>query len=114
MWLDLDSAGMDAAVQERNIADTGLNLLLEMLIMFERSEFATQFHQTYYLMLVREIFVVMTGMRTLVSSAVTLFGISALATALMPSLSDAAMTWIASYLEQQLCWRLRPIFPCQH
>ena len=32
-----------------------------MLIMFERSEYATQFHQTYYLMLVREIFAVMTG-----------------------------------------------------
>ena len=29
--------------------------------MFERSEYATQFHQTYYLQLMREIFVVMTG-----------------------------------------------------
>ena len=48
-------------LQERNIADTGLNLLLEMLVMFERSEYATQFHQTYYLVLVREIFAVMTG-----------------------------------------------------
>ena len=48
-------------VQERNIADTGLNLLLEMLVMFERSDYATQFHQTYYLVLVREIFAVMTG-----------------------------------------------------
>ena len=48
-------------LQERNIADTGLNLLLEMLVMFERSEYATQFHQTYFLMLVREIFAVMTG-----------------------------------------------------
>ncbi len=39
----------------------GLNLLLELLVMFERSEYATQFHQTYYLQLMREIFVVMTG-----------------------------------------------------
>ena len=48
-------------VQERNIADTGLNLLLEMLQMFERSDFATQFHKTYFMTLVQEIFAVMTG-----------------------------------------------------
>ena len=47
--------------QERNIADTGLNLLLEMLQMFERSDFATQFHKTYFMTLVQEIFAVMTG-----------------------------------------------------
>jgi hypothetical protein len=46
---------------ERNVADTGLNLLLELLVMFEGSEFATQFHQTYYLQLMQEIFAVMTG-----------------------------------------------------
>ena len=46
---------------ERNVADTGLCLLLELLTMFERSDFATQFHQTYYLQLVQEIFAVMTG-----------------------------------------------------
>ncbi|KAK9798116.1 hypothetical protein WJX73_000475 [Symbiochloris irregularis] len=45
---------------ERNIADTGLNLLLEMLVMFERSKYATQFHQTYYMTLIQEIFAVMT------------------------------------------------------
>ncbi|KAK9840628.1 hypothetical protein WJX81_005548 [Elliptochloris bilobata] len=45
---------------ERNVADTGLCLLLELLTMFERSDFATQFHQTYYLQLVQEIFAVMT------------------------------------------------------
>lgn len=46
---------------ERNVADTGLNLLLELLLMFSRSDYATQFHQTYYLQLVQEIFAVMTG-----------------------------------------------------
>ena len=46
---------------ERNIAETGLNLLLEMLTSFEKSDFVTQFHQTYYLQLIREIFAVMTG-----------------------------------------------------
>ena len=46
---------------ERNVADTGLNLLLELLDMFARSDFATQFHQTYYLQLMQEIFAVMTG-----------------------------------------------------
>ncbi len=49
---------------ERNVADTGLNLLLELLLMFSRSEYATQFHQTYYLQLVQEIFAVMTGARS--------------------------------------------------
>ena len=48
-------------MQERNIADTGLNLLLEMLQMFAQSDFATQFHKTYFLSLVQEIFAVMTG-----------------------------------------------------
>ena len=48
-------------MQERNIADTGLNLLLEMLQMFERSDFVTQFHKTYFTILVQEIFAVMTG-----------------------------------------------------
>ena len=46
---------------ERNVADTGLNLLLEMLSMFDKSEVATQFYQTYYMSLVREIFAVLTG-----------------------------------------------------
>ena len=46
---------------ERNIAETGLNLLLEMLTSFEKNDFVTQFHQTYWLQLVREIFAVMTG-----------------------------------------------------
>jgi hypothetical protein len=50
---------------ERNVADTGLCLLLELLAMFARSDFATQFHQTYYLQLVQEIFAVMTGARAL-------------------------------------------------
>ncbi|KAK9862358.1 hypothetical protein WJX84_007629 [Apatococcus fuscideae] len=45
---------------ERNIAETGLNLLLEMLTSFEKNDFVTQFHQTYYLQLIREIFAVMT------------------------------------------------------
>lgn len=39
----------------------GLNLLQEMLAMFAQSDFATQFYQSYYLQLLREIFAVMTG-----------------------------------------------------
>ena len=39
----------------------GLNLLLEMLQSFQHSDFATQFHKTYYLNLMQEIFAVMTG-----------------------------------------------------
>ncbi len=39
----------------------GLNLLLEMLQSFQHSDFATQFHKTYYLNLMQEVFAVMTG-----------------------------------------------------
>ena len=39
----------------------GLNLLLEMLQSFQHSDFATQFHKTYYLNLLQETFAVMTG-----------------------------------------------------
>lgn len=45
---------------ERNVAETGLNLLQDMLGQFADSEYATQFHQTYYLQLMQEIFAVMT------------------------------------------------------
>lgn len=45
---------------ERNIADTGLNLLLEMLTNFQASEFCNQFHQTYFLTIEQEIFAVLT------------------------------------------------------
>ena len=47
---------------QRNIADTGLNLLLQICESFEHSAFATQFYQAYYLQLMQEIFAVMTGM----------------------------------------------------
>ncbi|XAR71542.1 hypothetical protein NMG60_11017873 [Bertholletia excelsa] len=45
---------------ERNIAETGLNLLLEMLKNFQASEFCNQFYQTYFLMIEQEIFAVLT------------------------------------------------------
>ncbi|PHT53472.1 Exportin-1 [Capsicum baccatum] len=45
---------------ERNIAETGLNLLLEMLKNFQASEFANQFYRTYYLTIEQEIFAVLT------------------------------------------------------
>ncbi|PSC71723.1 exportin-1-like isoform X2 [Micractinium conductrix] len=45
---------------ERNIADTGLNLLHELLVMLVGSGMATQFHQAFYTQLVQEIFAVMT------------------------------------------------------
>eukprot|EP00879_Flechtneria_rotunda_P028493 GHRR01030614.1.p1 GENE.GHRR01030614.1~~GHRR01030614.1.p1 ORF type:complete len:828 (+),score=284.83 GHRR01030614.1:400-2883(+) len=45
---------------ERNVAETGLLLLEDMLKSFATSEFATQFHQTYYTQLMREVFAVMT------------------------------------------------------
>jgi len=45
---------------ERNVAETGLLLLEDMLKSFAGSEFATQFHQAYYLQLLREVLAVMT------------------------------------------------------
>lgn len=45
---------------ERNIADTGLNLLHELLVMLVGSGVATGFHQAFYTQLVQEIFAVMT------------------------------------------------------
>ncbi|XP_051137999.1 protein EXPORTIN 1A isoform X4 [Andrographis paniculata] len=45
---------------ERNIAETGLNLLLEMLKNFQTSEFCNQFYRTYFLTIEQEIFAVLT------------------------------------------------------
>ncbi|KAK6936556.1 Importin-beta, N-terminal domain, partial [Dillenia turbinata] len=45
---------------ERNIAETGLNLLLEMLKNFQISEFCNQFYRTYFLTIEQEIFAVLT------------------------------------------------------
>ncbi|CAK9172472.1 unnamed protein product [Ilex paraguariensis] len=45
---------------ERNIAETGLNLLLEMLKNFQVSEFCNQFYRSYFLTIEQEIFAVLT------------------------------------------------------
>ncbi|XP_010931803.1 protein EXPORTIN 1A [Elaeis guineensis] len=45
---------------ERNIAETGLSLLLELLKNFQISEFCNQFYRTYYLTIEQEIFAVLT------------------------------------------------------
>ncbi|PSS32923.1 Protein EXPORTIN 1A like [Actinidia chinensis var. chinensis] len=45
---------------ERNIAETGLNLLVEMLKNFQASEFCNQFYQTYFVTIEQEIFAVLT------------------------------------------------------
>ncbi|XP_073129771.1 protein EXPORTIN 1A [Henckelia pumila] len=45
---------------ERNIAETGLNLLLEMLKNFQASEFCNQFYRTYLSTIEQEIFAVLT------------------------------------------------------
>ncbi|XP_044468960.1 protein EXPORTIN 1A [Mangifera indica] len=45
---------------ERNIAETGLNLLLEMLKNFQASEFCNHFYRTYFLTMEQEIFAVLT------------------------------------------------------
>ncbi|KAI5657416.1 hypothetical protein M9H77_26209 [Catharanthus roseus] len=45
---------------ERNIAETGLNLLLEMLKNFQSPEFCNQFYRPYFLTIEQEIFAVLT------------------------------------------------------
>ncbi|CAL5323502.1 hypothetical protein CsSME_00002183 [Camellia sinensis var. sinensis] len=45
---------------ERNIAETGLNLLLEMMKNFQTSEFCNQFYRTYFVTIEQEIFAVLT------------------------------------------------------
>ncbi|KAL7003798.1 Exportin-1 [Sarracenia purpurea var. burkii] len=45
---------------ERNIAETGLNLLLEMLKNFQASEFCNQFYRTYFVTIEQETFAVLT------------------------------------------------------
>ncbi|KAJ7982686.1 exportin 1A [Quillaja saponaria] len=45
---------------ERNIAETGLNLLLEMLKKFQVCEFCNQFYKAYFLTIEQEIFAVLT------------------------------------------------------
>eukprot|EP00887_Chlorella_sp_A99_P002494 scaffold10.g2494.t1 len=60
MKLVIDSCVWAFRHTERNIADTGLNLLYEMLLMFAGSEAATAFHQAYYAQLLQEVFAVMT------------------------------------------------------
>lgn len=45
---------------ERNVADEGLHLLLEMMKYFQMSEFCNAFYQSFYLTLLSEIFAVLT------------------------------------------------------
>ncbi|MEW5316465.1 MAG: hypothetical protein WDW38_007837 [Sanguina aurantia] len=45
---------------ERNVAETGLSLLLDLLGQFAASDFATAFHQTYFLHLMQEVLSVLT------------------------------------------------------
>ncbi|XP_048604890.1 protein EXPORTIN 1A isoform X1 [Brassica napus] len=45
---------------ERNIAETGLNLLLEMLKNFQQSAFCNQFFRSYFIQIEQEIFAVLT------------------------------------------------------
>ncbi|CAA7405603.1 unnamed protein product [Spirodela intermedia] len=58
--LVMDSINWAFRHTERNIAETGLNLLLEMLKNFQASDFCNQFHRTYFLTIVQEIFAVLT------------------------------------------------------
>ncbi|XP_077221568.1 protein EXPORTIN 1A-like isoform X1 [Tasmannia lanceolata] len=58
--LVMDSINWAFRHTERNIAETGLNLLLELLKNFQVSEFSNQFHRSYFLTIVQEIFAVLT------------------------------------------------------
>ncbi|PKA51772.1 hypothetical protein AXF42_Ash008001 [Apostasia shenzhenica] len=56
----LDSINWAYRHTERNIAETGLNLLLAMLATFQMSAFCNQFYRSYFLSIVQEIFAVLT------------------------------------------------------
>ncbi|KAK1309003.1 hypothetical protein QJS10_CPA09g01200 [Acorus calamus] len=58
--LVMDSINWAFRHTERNIAETGLNLLLEVLKNFQVSEFCNQFYRTYYVTIEQEIFAVLT------------------------------------------------------
>jgi exportin-1 len=58
--LVMDSINWAFRHTERNIAETGLNLLLEMLKNFQASEFCNQFYRTYFVTIEQEIFAVLT------------------------------------------------------
>ncbi|ERN19641.1 hypothetical protein AMTR_s00062p00152740 [Amborella trichopoda] len=58
--LVMDSINWAFRHTERNIAETGLNLLLEMLNNFQASEFCNQFHRSYFLSIEQETFAVLT------------------------------------------------------
>eukprot|EP00270_Netrium_digitus_P012503 TRINITY_DN4067_c0_g1_i1.p1 TRINITY_DN4067_c0_g1~~TRINITY_DN4067_c0_g1_i1.p1 ORF type:complete len:525 (-),score=157.11 TRINITY_DN4067_c0_g1_i1:661-2136(-) len=58
--LVMDSIDWAFRHTERNIAETGLNLLLDLLTQFQTSEFCNQFHQAYFLTIESEIFAVLT------------------------------------------------------
>ena len=45
---------------ERNVAETGLQLLIELMASFEKSDRANEFFQAYFLSVMREIFAVLT------------------------------------------------------
>ncbi|XP_021309740.1 protein EXPORTIN 1A isoform X2 [Sorghum bicolor] len=58
--LVMDSISWAFRHTERNIAETGLSLLLEILKNFEASGFQNQFYKTYFLNIEQEIFAVLT------------------------------------------------------
>nr|CAD1831622.1 unnamed protein product [Ananas comosus var. bracteatus] len=58
--LVMDSINWAFRHTERNIAETGLNLLLEMMKNFQMSEFCNQFYRTYYMNIEQKIFAVLT------------------------------------------------------
>jgi exportin-1 len=58
--LVIDSINWAFRHTERNIAETGLSLLLEILKNFQASGFQNQFYKTYFLTIEQEIFAVLT------------------------------------------------------
>jgi len=58
--LIIDSTIWACRHTERNIAETGLNLLMDLLAQFAQSEYATQFYQAFYVTILQEVFAIMT------------------------------------------------------
>eukprot|EP00882_Tetradesmus_deserticola_P001199 GHRQ01001297.1.p1 GENE.GHRQ01001297.1~~GHRQ01001297.1.p1 ORF type:complete len:1084 (+),score=646.45 GHRQ01001297.1:232-3483(+) len=108
---------------ERNVAETGLLLLEDMLKSFAGSEYATQFHQTYYTLLTREVFAVMTdtfhtpGLKLHCRILLHLFGLVRTDAVIKAPLWDVAAKGPSAYasnaafVQEYVCGLLAGSFP---
>jgi exportin-1 len=88
----------------------------DMLKSFAGSEYATQFHQTYYTLLMREVFAVMTdtfhtpGFKLHCKILLHLFGLVRTDTVIKAPLWDVAVSVLAGYDRHFCCRQLKQLY----